>query len=285
MKITVLSLFDGISCGQLALHKIGITNYTYYASEIDHKAIQVTQKHFPETIQLGDIKKINFKALPKIDLLLGGSPCQGFSFAGKQKCFKDERSKLILYFFKALRILEPKFFLLENVVMKKESQDIISDCLDVKPIKINSALFSAQNRNRLYWTNIKLPELTNIVDKNLFLADIVDETLKDVTSRFNKKIEGTLSYSKAQSSVRMLNQKSKCLLVGGQNISNSGATNVKIKDRIYQLQPIHCERLQTIPDDYTFGSSNTQRYKMIGNSWTVDVIVHILNFIHKGEIL
>lgn len=225
-----------------------------------------------------------------IDLLLGGSPCQGFSSAGKQLNFSDPRSKLFFDYVKALEILKPKYFLLENVKMKKECEDIITQHLGVKPIEINSALVSAQNRKRLYWTNI--PNVTQPEDKKLMLKHIVEPEIDkkdfDITERMRKKKPGTLAYEKAWKNVCSLNEKSKTLLTG-QNISNSGATNIKYSDsKYYKPTPIEAERLQTLPDNYTavgvidrkeIPISNTQRYKMIGNGWTVDVIAHILSFI------
>ena len=155
--MNVLSCFDGASCGQLALTKLGITITNYYASEIDKYAIQVTQANFPNTIQLGDITTIDTKMLlqetqlNKIGLMMGGSPCQGFSFAGKPLNFEDPRSKLFFDFIKLRDIVKPKYVLLENVRMNKDSEDIISKYMGGSPIKINSSLLSAQSRNRLYW--------------------------------------------------------------------------------------------------------------------------------------
>jgi DNA (cytosine-5)-methyltransferase 3A len=150
-KINVLSLFDGMSCGQLALSRLGIEVENYYAAEIDTHAIKVTQHNFPNTIQLGDVTKIKGSDLPKIDLIIGGSPCQGFSFAGKQLNFNDPRSALFFEFVRLIKECKPKYFLLENVVMKKESEKVITELLGVEPIMINSSLVSAQNRKRLYW--------------------------------------------------------------------------------------------------------------------------------------
>lgn len=170
----VLSLFDGISSGRVALERAGIPVETYYASEIDKYAIQVAQKNYPDTIQIGDVCRVDFsKYIGKIDLIIGGSPCQGFSFAGKQLNFNDPRSKLFFEFVRAVKTIKPKYFLLENVKMKKEYQDIISDLLGVQPIEINSALVSAQNRKRLYWTNI--PNVSQPDDKGILLKNIVHE--------------------------------------------------------------------------------------------------------------
>ena len=168
--MNVLSLFDGMSCGQQALNRLGIKYDNYYASELDKYAIQITQKNFPDTIQLGDVCGVVAKDLPKdIDLLLAGSPCQGFSFAGKQLAFDDPRSALFFEFIRLLRELKPKYFLLENVRMKKEYLDVITEQVGgIEPILINSKLVSAQNRQRYYWTNI--PNVTQPEDKGRVLA-------------------------------------------------------------------------------------------------------------------
>jgi DNA (cytosine-5)-methyltransferase 3A len=169
--INVLSLFDGMSCGQIALDKLGIKVNNYFASEIDKYAIQVTKHNYPNTKHIGDVTKVKGADLPKIDLLIGGSPCQGFSFAGKQLNFEDPRSKLFFEFVRLLEETKPKYFLLENVRMKKSSQDIISNYLGCEPIEINSNLVSAQSRRRLYWTNI--PNIEQPKDKGILLQDVV----------------------------------------------------------------------------------------------------------------
>ena len=171
--MNVLSLFDGMSCGQIALDQLGIKVDNYFAAEIDKWAIQVTKKNYPNTIHLGDVTQIKGEDLPQIDLLMGGSPCQGFSFAGKQLNFDDPRSALFFEFVRLLKETKPKYFLLENVRMKQEYQDVISEHLGVKPIMINSSLVSAQNRVRLYWTNI--PNITQPEDKGIVLKDILED--------------------------------------------------------------------------------------------------------------
>ena len=168
---SVLSLFDGMSCGQIALNRIGIEYDNYFASEIDKHAIKVTQHNYPNTIQLGDVREIKAENLPKIDLLIGGSPCQGFSFAGKGLNFDDPRSKLFFEFVRLKNETQPKYWMLENVKMKAEHQNIISEILGVKPILINSELVSAQSRERLFWTNIPIIELPT--DKGILLKDII----------------------------------------------------------------------------------------------------------------
>jgi DNA-cytosine methyltransferase len=171
--MNVLSLFDGMSCGQIALNRAGIKYENYFASEIDKYAIKVTQHNYPNTIQLGSVIDVKGSDLPKIDLLFGGSPCQGFSFAGKQLNFEDPRSKLFFEFVRLVKECNPTYFLLENVKMKKEYQDIITEHLGVEPIEINSNLVSGQNRKRIYWTNI--PNVTQPNDKCILLKDIVHE--------------------------------------------------------------------------------------------------------------
>lgn len=175
--MNVLSLFDGISCGQIALNKLGIKYDNYFASEIDKYAMQVTKHNYPNTKHIGDVTKVKGADLPTIDLLIGGSPCQGFSFAGKQLNFEDPRSKLFFEFVRLLEETKPKYFLLENVKMKREYYDVITDILGVKPIEINSSLVSAQSRKRMYWTNI--PDIVQPKDKKIMLSDI---HLSEITS-------------------------------------------------------------------------------------------------------
>ena len=189
--MNVLSLFDGMSCGRLALDRLGIEVDQYYAAEIDKYAIQVTQENWPETIQLGDVTQIKGKDLPKIDLILAGSPCQGFSFAGKQLAFDDPRSALFFEFVRILKECNPKYFLLENVKMKKEFLDIITQQVGAEPILINSALVSAQNRQRYYWTNI--PGVEQPENRGVVLRDILETNPDSYTlmsDKFSKRQEG-----------------------------------------------------------------------------------------------
>tara|TARA_R110002049_G_scaffold86440_1_gene219839 strand:+ start:247 stop:1011 length:765 start_codon:yes stop_codon:yes gene_type:complete len=252
-KLNVLSLFDGMSCGRIALERAGIEVENYYAAEVDKYAIKVSGDNYPSIKQVGDVTKLKAEDFPKIDLIIGGSPCQGFSFAGKQLNFKDPRSALFFEFVRLLKELKPSYFLLENNRMKKESKNIISNFLEVEPIEINSNLLSAQNRRRLYWTNI--PNIKQPKDKGIFLADILEN--------------GTAH-----------RKKSKCIRVGGRGSNDRHEWDLaNIEKR--RLTPLECERLQTVPDNYTAGVSNTQRYKMLGNGWTVDVITHILKEIKK----
>ena len=187
MKINVLSLFDGMSCGRIALEKAGIEVGTYFASEIDKHAIKVSKDNYPTIIHIGDVTKVSYiggilytevgEFEVDIDLVIGGSPCQGFSMAGKQLAFDDPRSSLYFKFEEILKQTNPTYFLLENVKMKQEHKDVISERLGVQPIAINSSLVSAQNRYRLYWTNI--PNVTQPKDKGVLLKDILQENVDE----------------------------------------------------------------------------------------------------------
>jgi DNA-methyltransferase (dcm) len=341
-KINVLSLFDGISCGRVALNRAGVSYSNYFASEIDKYAIKVAQKNYSDTIQLGDIISWRDWNLPTIDLLIGGSPCQGFSNAGDGLNFSDPRSKLFFEFVNILKYLKPKFFLLENVKMKKEWQDIISEKVGVQPILINSSLVSAQNRKRLYWTNI--PNITQPEDKHIFLKDILEYTNSIEANKIRNKsksirvggrsspanskqewdnvyIQGAAIRNQVtkrgieeQLNIRK-DEKSNCVVPTYPNKLNGvciqvGEADIKgfdIVKRVYspegkspslttmqgdhrepkvsednitwrKFTPIECERLQTLEDNFTEGISNSQRYKCLGNGWTVDVIAHIFSF-------
>jgi DNA (cytosine-5)-methyltransferase 3A len=373
--ITVLSLFDGISCGQLALKRANIPVKKYYASEIDKYAIQVTQKNWPDTIQIGDVKNVWARNLPKIDLLIGGSPCQDLSIAkNDREGLKGKRSSLFWHYVRLLRTCKPKWFLLENVAsMPKESKEIITREIGVEPILINSALLSAQQRKRLYWTNIPV---TQPEDKGIVLKDILEKSVQLIPGEkamsvpeATKKgyaeimpgdcVDLTQMSSKTRRG-RSMKEKSNCLTTGeckfyqyvgqpkrlggfygqvtrwgiygkegksptltasmgmgggfvpmvperlgniegqkdnqanriysvrGKSVSlnangggggaKTGLYKIDLPDGDYiirKLTPLECERLQTLPNNYTAGISDTQRYKCIGNGWTVDVIAHI----------
>tara|TARA_R110000796_G_scaffold166381_2_gene283313 strand:- start:136 stop:969 length:834 start_codon:yes stop_codon:yes gene_type:complete len=269
--IIVLGLFDGMSCGQLALNNLPLPVKSYYSSEVDKYAISITQKNFPNTIQLGDITELDTTKLPQIDLLMGGSPCQSFSNMGDGTGF-DGKSKLFWEFVRVLKETKPKYFLFENVVMRKDWVEIISNELGVKPIKINSGLVSTQRRNRLYWTNI--PNITQPEDLGLDFKDII-ETEVDVkyqlTPRAIERVRQKQGYD-------LVGFKSKCLFATYyKNSSNSREGQIiETPNYLRRLTPRECEILQTVPIGYTEGVSDTQRYKMLGNGWTVDVISHIL---------
>lgn len=286
MGLTVLSLFDGISCGMVALQRAGIEIDKYIAYEIEHNAIEISRKNYPDIVRGGDVTKEDFtKYKGKVDLLIGGSPCQNLCSCGNRSGLEGEESRLFYDYVRALYETGAKWFLLENnATMTKENQDIITEIMGVEPIFINSNLLTAQERKRLYWTNI--PGIDQPEDKGLFLKDIVQPVEEkreyECYKRMAAKQKGTLAYKKAWSQVRTLDQKSRALTTS-QAISNSGATNVKYSDtEYYILTPVECERLQTLPDNYTEGVSNTQRYKAVGNGWTVDVIAHILKFLRAA---
>jgi DNA (cytosine-5)-methyltransferase 3A len=397
--MNVLSLFDGMSCGQQALERASLPVDNYFASEIDKYAIKVTMANYPNTIQLGSVIDVDGYKLPKIDLLIGGSPCQSFSFAGKRKGMstKDEQEILTLehylqlksegfefegqsyLFWEYMRLLnevKPKYFLLENVMMGEKWEKILSKAIGVNPIMINSSLVSAQNRQRLYWTNIGMQpgglfgDLESIIeqpkDKGILLKEILESEVDEKYFLSEKRID-TISQSKRK--VEHLNfesEKHNCLIAGyskiptdgqyivhnmmprsstsgkggtGQLSRNDGKTycldtgntnaieiiltskdkklqkivdnnifidgevahldtynqtidkykspaltlphNTKFlysNSRIRRLTPIECERLQTVKHNYTNHVSDSQRYKMLGNGWTVDVIAHIFNY-------
>nr|DAY08908.1 MAG TPA: Cytosine specific methyltransferase [Caudoviricetes sp.] len=338
--MNILSLFDGISVGYLALQRAGIEVNKYYASEIDKYAMQISERNYPDIIRLGDVQDwkrwdIDWSC---IDLLIGGSPCQGFSFAGKQLNFEDERSKLFFEYvdiLNHLRTVNPNIkFLLENVRMKKEYQDIITEHLGIKPVTIDSALVSAQRRKRLYWTNIadiKQPE-----DKGIMLKDIVHETadfvfeclgkyrvpfsktLQIIEKEVGKSKVGYFRSDSQGNRVHHINDKSVTLVgnagglgaktglylfgcitpdriekrqIGqrfndGQKFYTLTATDkhgVLVEGYIRKLTPVECERLQTLPDNYTEGVSDNQRYKMLGNAWTADVIAYIFKHLQRKE--
>lgn len=288
--INVLSLFDGMSCGQIALERAGIKVNQYFASEIDKHAIKVTQHNYPKTIQLGSVVDVCDMVLPDIDLLIGGSPCQGFSFAGKLLNFEDIRSKLFFEYvrlLKELRAHKPDmFFLLENVRMKKESGDVISEYLGVKPVFICSSNFSASKRKRLYWTNI--PGIQELKQNNLGLniQDIMDSSFSEKSDYLNdieikrgvfKHSAQTLKTGTKMGSVKFptpITEKSKCLntvrIKGDRTM-----THIDDGVGIRLLNPIEYERLQNVPDNYTSLVPIAKRFHMLGNGWTVDVIADI----------
>lgn len=365
--MNVLSLFDGISCGRVALDRAGIKVNKYFASEIDKYAIKIAMKNHPDIIQLGDVTKWKEWEIDwaSIDLVIGGSPCQGFSFAGKQLNFSDPRSRLFFDYTNIVDYTKSKNpnvkFLLENVKMQKLFQGVISDYLDVEPVMINSSLVSAQRRSRLYWANW---DITQPEDKGIVLKDIVHEyadvdvspitsdgksycltatysgavawnsyerkqrtmifeKIKEYIVPFDKTLvvldkeikRGKVGYFQKDSQanrVYYIHDKAVtlCGSAGGgaakmgqylfgclepqrvEPFSNGQRFNdgqkfytltcrnkngILTEGYIRKLTPIECERLQTLPDNYTEGISNAQRYKCLGNGWTVDVIAHIFN--------
>jgi len=349
-KINVLSLFDGISCGQISLGKVGIEIENYFASEIDKHAINVTQHNYPNTKQLGGVLSVKGTELPKIDLLIGGSPCQDLSIAKKgRKGLDGERSGMFWEYVRILKEAKPKYFILENVAsMPKEAKEVISKALGVQPIMINASLVSAQSRKRLFWTNIKVKGLPE--DRGILLKDIIQPDA-EIDERMTSKGKAyclDASYYKGSSVKHSIEKKNRTMVqvkkenkefnqigyfgsatsnnVGGQalrvydvekksptsgvglykigTINNSNSQGNRVystegksvslsanggglgaKTGLYdingirKLTPIECERLQSLPDNYTEGISNTQRYKCLGNGFNVEVIKHILSFL------
>lgn len=320
----ILSLFDGISCGRLALERAGIPVEKYYASEIDKYAIQVAQKNYPDTIQVGDVTKLNYLELLDVDIVIGGSPCQDLSIAKQNReGLRGTRSGLFWKYVEALEVIHPKYFLLENVAsMRNEDRDAITATLkkiypETECIMINSALVSAQQRKRYYWTNWHVEQPN---DKGILLKDILEtqdgipaalRTRKDNTGKY-KRLE-TKRDNKANSLTSVQTDsmicepirlgeldglgkgqanriysvcgKSVCLNAnGGGGGAKTGLYKVDLPDGEYvvrKLTPIECERLQNLPDGWTGGVSDTQRYKTIGNGWTVDVIAWIFSQLPK----
>lgn len=277
--MNVLSLFDGMSCGQIALNRANIPYSNYYASEIDKYAIKVTQHNYPNTIQLGNVTEIKSSDLPQIDLLIGGSPCQGFSFAGKQLNFEDPRSKLFFEFVRLLKECKPKFFLLENVKMKKEYQDVISEHLGVEPIEINSALVSAQNRKRLYWTNIPFDK--NIEDKGILFKDIREDLpLRPVGKWVYSKWGGIKKLDKLKT---IHTDKLNCLTTSKTHSAMYYTDSSKLNYR--NLSVAEARKAQTIPDWYNTNTIPDGRvFHLLGNGWTVDVIAHIFKGLKDFEL-
>ena len=288
--MNVLSLFDGMSCGQIALNKAGIKYDKYYASEIDNNAIKVTQYNYPKTIQLGDICQIKGSDLPQIDLLIGGSPCQSFSYAINSNTGFDGKSKLFFEYIRLLKECRPRYFLLENVQMKKEWQDVITSHIGVKPILINSDLFSAQTRPRLYWTNLPIGNLP--LSNPLLLGDILERTVDTKYfyaesfdfHGFDKVVCATVHVNGHDILKRVNSPLHKCqtltAVCGGNQQKKTlhgiiDGLGLIISYKVRKLTPTEYERLQTVPEGYTSMVSDGARYKMLGNGWTVDVIAHI----------
>jgi DNA (cytosine-5)-methyltransferase 3A len=356
--MNVLSLFDGMSCGQQALERVGIKVDNYFASEIDKYAITITMANYPNTKQLGSVVNVDGYSLPKIDLLIGGSPCQSFSFAGKRKGMstKDEQEILTLdhylelksqeyefegqsyLFWEYMRLLnevKPKYFLLENVMMGEKWEKILSKAIGVNPIMINSSLVSAQNRQRLYWTNIGMKpsglfgDLETTIqqpkDLGILLKDILEPEVDEKYFLSQKMIDKFLLHNKRHIEEKGQtgfnwkptkgNKKAACLRAnaalaatdnsiivhntmprssksgkggtgplkredGKTYCLDTGQTNaIEYSNKVRKLTPIECERLQTVKENYTNHVSDSQRYKMLGNGWTVDVIAHIFKYI------
>lgn len=288
--LNVLSLFDGISCAQIALERAGFKVANYFASEIEDIPIKVAKHNYLNTIHLGDVTRIKAAELPKIDLLIGGSPCQGFSSLGKQLNFDDSRSKLFFEYVRLLKECKPEYFLLENVCMKQEYEDVISEQLDVQPITINSQLVSAQHRPRVYWTNIL--DVAQPKDLGIILNDILDikgpfKYLSDIETAVRKYKRNYLYYDSRGEMFFNQWQKAAYFCCKFPTLTCGDTAKILCKDeRIRKTTILEQERLQTVPDGYTdVGCIDLHRHKALGNGFTVDVIAHILSYIHNDVVI
>lgn len=314
--MNVLSLFDGISCGMVALERSGIHVDQYFASEIDKNAEAISQKNYPQIVRLGDVMNHESWKLPKIDLIFGGSPCQAFSRAGKCLNFEDPRGKLFFEFekiYKNLREKNPDIkILFENVEMAKENRDVISERLELEPMLINSNLLSAQNRPRLYWTNIsyKKPQDRGIVLKNILedvdCRDFIQHQGILIDNKIDERARNLISNVDGEIRINQATKKGYIIAEDGDGVNLQFPTSktrrgrvIKQKSSTLDCQCEICvfsdgvirkltikelERLQTLPDGYTEGSSENIAKKAIGNGWTVDVIAHILGGLKNGNL-
>lgn len=319
--INVLSLFDGMSCGRIALERAGIPVNKYYASEIDKHAIKVSKTNWNDVVHIGDVTKVRYKDgvlhtengdfnVGSIDLVIGGSPCQSFSNLGDGTGF-DGKSGLFYEFLRVLREINPKNFLLENVKMKTQWKNLITEEMKVQPIEINSNFLSAQNRQRTYWTNLvtEAPDnkgevISDIISKDVpekyFLSDkakkyIVSKdrlvkSLTNINGKNDKSVALCARYTGLNGTFLLVDcngkldhEKAGTLTARyGKGVSSFGGDTFVLdnddldKQLIRRFTPEECERLQTVPVGYTSSVSDSQRYKMLGNGWTVDVIAHIL---------
>lgn len=316
-KLNVLSLFDGISCGRLAFERADVSVNTYYASEICDYSMKIAKKNFPQIIEVGDVRDIKCEDYNDIDIVIGGSPCQSFSFAGKMVGMstkdKIEITSLEQYlelknngfefdgfsylFWEYVRILKgvkPKYFLLENVKMAEKWKKVITNALGVEPIMINSELVSAQSRERLYWTNI--PNVTQPEDKHIYIDDIVQNDIEHTYLPKTRLDYSNYDKSKVDKSVfkNTATQIGNSRKFGNAVRSNGKAFTLRrvnpngIIDEKYNIRhftPIEVERLQTLPDNYTLidGIKTKERYEACGNGWTVDVIAHIFKGLKENN--
>jgi DNA (cytosine-5)-methyltransferase 3A len=286
--LKVLSLFDGISCGMVALERAGIPVERYVAYEIEPNAIKISKKNYPQIEHCGDVTTADFTQYDGFDLLIGGSPCQSLSIVQSQtRQHLDGKSKLFFEFVRAKKQMQPKYFLFENVAsMNEESKQAISKCLGCEPIFIDSADFSAQERPRYYWTNI--PVLLNQTKSNAALADILETDVDEkyfynyplLNVDLSKQVCATMDFKNHDMHKRVFNPAFKVHTLttcGGGNTQKK----VYINGRARKLTPLEYERLQTLPDNYTAGVANSHRYNALGNGWTVDVIAHIFSHIKE----
>lgn len=292
----VLSLFDGISCGMVAFERAGIPVERYAAYEIDRSAIKVSQDNYPFIEQCGSVIGADFTQYNGFDFAIAGSPCQGFSRAGKQLNFDDPRSKLFFEFVRALKEVKPRYFLLENVAMKKAHEDTITEILGVAPIRIDSGLVSGALRNRIYWTNI--PNVQQPKDRHITFQSVLDSGIAEKEKAYCLKLcRGNARdyFKKHQTNIvfepcedgeyTVLNKKIEIVFKKSPNQSPF-VFDVDIPDGKYNIRPTNrneTERLQTLPDNYTKAVSEARANDLIGNAFTVDVIAHILSFMKVGE--
>ena len=300
--LRVLSLFDGISCGMVALERAGIPVEKYYASEIDEYAMKISNKNYPEIIQLGDIEDINretIKELGHIDLIIGGSPCQGLSSSnvwlkdGEYGVNGTGKSRLFWQYVRILNLvreINPNVkFLLENVgSASAKDKKVINETLGCMGVAFNSQLLSAQNRNRVYWTNFDFEVPTE--RKEIYMQDILEDSVSDKYYLTQKMYDCIMSPATKgwQSGKMEINLKIARPLTATMHKMHRADTDNYIsteykpadKTNVRRLTPLECERLQTLPDNYTEGISDTNRYKCIGNGWTVDVIAYILSYLN-----
>ena len=288
----VLSLFDGISCGRVALEKLGINVSAYYAFEIEESAIKISAKNYPDIIRCGNVLDADFSQFEDIDLLIGGSPCQDLSISKSKdrEGLKGSKSSLFWSYKDALDIVKPTYFLFENVAsMKDVDKDIITEALGVEPIYINSSNFVAQNRERYYWTNIPVAEVKAANHKfREVMEEEVDSKLY-YTKPFtleedkSKNVIGTIQLNTYEANKRVFNPDG---VIGCLTCVSGGYQEKKVFDdktnRVRKLTPIEYERLQGLPDNYTSGVCNSKRYSACGNGWTVDVIAHIFRGMKDG---
>ena len=295
--MNVLSLFDGVSCARIALDKLDIPVDNYFASEIDKHAINVSKKNYENIIHIGDISKVKADNLPKIDLLIGGSPCQDLSNAQKGLGLEGAKSGLFYEYIRLLNEIKPTYFLLENV--KNKWGDLMSEYVGVDFIEINSSKLVAQSRPRYYWTNLDFSnfpkensnlKIKNIIEENVeekyFLkkagldnfisnTDINNKTSKDEINKVFEIPKDIHKDNERQRRIYSIESKSPTIL------ARADTTKIFINNRVRKLTPLECERLQGIPDNYTNSESDTQRYKMVGNAFTVDIIQHFLTGLNK----
>ncbi len=291
--VNVVSVFDGISCGRVALERAGIPVDRYVAYEIEPNAIKISRKNYPQIEHCGDVTTADFTQYQGFDLLIGGSPCQSLSITrGDIRKNLYGKSKLFFEFVRALKEVKPRYFLFENVAsMNEESKAVISELLGCEPIFIDSRIFSAQQRPRYYWTNIPMesilpPECPVVLKHIIIPADQVPEkywySFPVENVDMTKQICGILIHSNHEINKRIFNPEYKChtlTCVSGGNQQKKVMQNGKPR----KLMPIEYERLQTLPDGYTEGVSDGARYTAIGNGWTVDVIAHIFTGLKGGE--